>query len=112
MYLEIYRLDPAHFLFAPRLARQAALKKIKVKLDQLADIDMLLMVEKDIKVLFKSIYSVKFLKTLYKNISESISCNIPDFFTRRALKRNLGTPRSLQGHLGTRALRHSRHLST
>ena len=46
---EIYELDPAHFLSAPGLAWQACLKKTKVKLELLTDIDMLLMVEKGIK---------------------------------------------------------------
>ena len=49
MCLEIYRLDPAHFLSTQRLAGQAALKKTKVKLDLLTDIDMLLMVERTIR---------------------------------------------------------------
>ena len=47
--LEIYELDPIKFLSAPGLAWQAALKKTKVKLDLLNDIDMLLMVEKGIR---------------------------------------------------------------
>ena len=47
--LEIYKLNPAKFLSAPGLAWQAALKKTKVKLDLLPDIDMLLMVEKGIR---------------------------------------------------------------
>ena len=46
IYLKRYQLDPAKFLSAPGLAWQEALKKIKVKLDLLTDIDMLLMVEK------------------------------------------------------------------
>ena len=45
MCINIYELDPAKFLSAPGLAWQAALKKTKVKLDLLTDIDMLLMVE-------------------------------------------------------------------
>ena len=45
-YLRTYELDPTRFLTAPGLAWQAALKKTKVKLDLLNDIDMLLMVEK------------------------------------------------------------------
>ena len=49
MCLEIYDLDPAKFLWAPGLAWQAALKKTKVKLDLLTNIDMLLMVEKGIR---------------------------------------------------------------
>ena len=49
MCLEIYELDPAHFLTALGLAWQAALKKIKVKLDLLTDINMLLIVEKGVR---------------------------------------------------------------
>ena len=49
MCIKIYELDPAKFLSAPGLAWQAALKKTKVKLDLLTDIDMLLMVEKGIR---------------------------------------------------------------
>ena len=48
MCLEIYELDPAKKFSAPGLAWQAALKKTKVKLGLLTDIDMLLMVEKSI----------------------------------------------------------------
>ena len=44
MCLEIYELDPAKFLSAPGLAWQAALKKTKVKLKLLTDINILLMV--------------------------------------------------------------------
>ena len=47
--LKIYKLDPAKFPAAPGLVWQATLKKTKVKLDLLTDIDMLLMVEKPIK---------------------------------------------------------------
>ena len=46
--IEIYGLDPAHFLSAPGLAWQACLKKTGVKLELLTDIDMPLMVEKGI----------------------------------------------------------------
>ena len=44
--MEIYELDPAHFLSAPGLAWQACLKKTEVKLELLTENDMLLMVEK------------------------------------------------------------------
>ena len=44
--IEIYEVDPAHFLSAPRLAWQDFLKKTGAKLELLTDIDMLLMVEK------------------------------------------------------------------
>ena len=43
--IEIYKLDPAHFLSAQELAWQACLKITKVELELLTDIDMLLMVE-------------------------------------------------------------------
>ena len=49
MWIDIYELDPAKFLSVPGLAWQAALKKTKVKLDLLTDIDILLMVEKNIR---------------------------------------------------------------
>ena len=47
--IEIYELDPAHFLSAPELAWQACLKKTEIKSELLTDIDMLLMVEKGIR---------------------------------------------------------------
>ena len=47
--LEVYELDPAHFLSLPRLAWQACLKKTNIKLELLTDYDMLLMVEKGIR---------------------------------------------------------------
>ena len=49
MCLEVYELDPAHFLSTLGLAWQAIFKKTEVKLDLLTDIDMLLMVEKGIR---------------------------------------------------------------
>ena len=49
MFLEIYELDAAKFLSAPGLTSQVALKKTKVKLDLLTDVDMLLMVAKGIR---------------------------------------------------------------
>ena len=44
--IEIYGLDPAHFLSAPGLAWQACLKRTKVKLELLTDIYISLMIEK------------------------------------------------------------------
>ena len=49
MSVKIYELDPAKFLSPPGLAWQAALKKSKIKLDLLTAVDILLMVEKDIR---------------------------------------------------------------
>ena len=47
--IEIYELDPVHFLSAPGLAWQACFKKTEVKLEWLTEIDMLLMAEKGIR---------------------------------------------------------------
>ena len=47
--IEIYDLDPAHFLSATGLAWEASLKKTRIILKLLTDIDMLLMVEKGIR---------------------------------------------------------------
>ena len=49
MCLNIYELDPAYFVSAPGLAWQACLKKSGVKLELLADYDMILMIEKGIR---------------------------------------------------------------
>ena len=49
MCLKIYEVDLAKFLSAPGLAWQGALKKTKVKLDLLTDVNMLLIVEKGIR---------------------------------------------------------------
>ena len=46
---EISELDAAKFLSAPGLLWQIGFKKTKVKLNFLTDIDMLLMVEKEIR---------------------------------------------------------------
>ena len=47
--LEVYELEPAHFLSLPGLAWQARLKKTNIKLELLTDYDMLLMVEEGIR---------------------------------------------------------------
>ena len=49
MCIKVYELDPAHFLSAPGLAWQACLKKTDVKLELLANLVMLLVVEKGIR---------------------------------------------------------------
>ena len=46
---KIYGLDPAHFLTALGLALQACLKRTKVELELLINIDMLLMIENAIR---------------------------------------------------------------
>ena len=47
--LKISELNPANFLSAKGLAWETALKKTKVELRQLTKVDMLLMVEKEIR---------------------------------------------------------------
>ena len=47
--IEIYELDPVHFLSAPGLAWQARLKKAGVKLELLTDNNLVLMVGKGIR---------------------------------------------------------------
>ena len=49
MFVKVYGIDPAHFLSAPGLAWQACLKRTKVKLELLTDVDKLLIVEKGIR---------------------------------------------------------------
>ena len=56
-----YELNSAKFLSAPGLARQAVLKKTKIKLDLLTDMDMLLMVEKSRKSGKKEEYVTLFI---------------------------------------------------
>ena len=64
MCLESYELDPAKFLSAPRLVWLAASKKTKVKLELLTHIDMLLIVEKEIRG--ESCHSInRYAKTNY-----------------------------------------------
>ena len=75
--LKIYKLDPVNFLLAPRLVWQAALKKAKVKLDLLTDINMLITVEKGIRGgISRSIYQYakannKYMKDYDKNKESS-----------------------------------------
>ena len=49
MCLQVYELEPAHFLSLPGLTWQACLKKTNIKLESLTDYDMLLMVEEGIR---------------------------------------------------------------
>ena len=48
-FLKFIDWNPARFLTGPGLAGQASLKKTKIKLDLLTNIDMLLMAEKGIR---------------------------------------------------------------
>ena len=49
MCINVYELDPSHFLSLPGLAWQACLKKTNIELELLTDYDMLLMVEEGIR---------------------------------------------------------------
>ena len=50
--IEICQLDPLYFVSAPGLVWQACLKKTEVKLELITDYDMVVMIEKGIKVEF------------------------------------------------------------
>ena len=75
--IEIYKLDPAHFLAAPGLVWQECLKKTKVELELLTDIDMILVVEKEtIGGICQAIHRYakannKYMKNYDKNIISS-----------------------------------------
>ena len=78
MCLDIYRLDPAHFLSTPGWAWQAALKKAKSKLDILTDTDMFLMkkiLEVEYVMLSINKRNNKYMKDYDKN-EESLYLNI------------------------------------
>ena len=76
-YIEIYELDPDHFLSAPGLAWQSCLKKTEVELELLTNIDMLSMVEKGIRDrICKAMHRYtkannKYVKSYDKNIESS-----------------------------------------
>ena len=62
--IEIYELDPTHFLSVPKLAWQAYLKNTGVKLELLTDYDMLMMFGKVIRGgIFQAIYRYAKAKT-------------------------------------------------
>ena len=75
--IEIYELDPTHFLSALGFAWQTCLKKTGVELDLLTDIDVLLVVEKGIRGgMCHAIYRYpkandKYMKNFDKNIDSS-----------------------------------------
>ena len=75
--IEIYELDPTHFLSVPGLAWEACLKKTGVKLELLTDNDMLLMVEEGIRGgMCQAVYRYakannKYMKNYDKNIESS-----------------------------------------
>ena len=74
MCFEKYQLDPTYFASAPGLAWQACLKKTGVKLELIADYDMILIIEKGIRSgICQTTHRYakannKFMKTYDKNI--------------------------------------------
>ena len=80
--LEIYQLDPAHFLSAPGLAWQACLKKANIKLQLLTDYDMPLIFEEGIRGgICQSIHRYadannKYMKNYNKNIPSLYLMNV------------------------------------
>ena len=78
--IEIYELDPAHFLSAPELAWEACLKKAEVELELLTNIDNLSMAEKGVRGrICHAIHGYakannKYMKKYDKNIESSSSC--------------------------------------
>ena len=76
-YLDIYQPDPAHFLSAPGLAWQACLIMTEVKLELLADINMLLMFEQGMRggicqaMLTYATANNKYMKNYNKNVTSS-----------------------------------------
>ena len=75
--IEIYELDPAHFLSVPGLAWQACLRKTEIESELLTNIDMLLMAEKGIRgVICHTIHRYakannKYMKKYDKNTTSS-----------------------------------------
>ena len=72
--LKCVYIDPLIFLSAPGLAWQAAIKKTEVKLELLIDIDMILTIEKGIRIGICHRYSNandKYMKDYDKNKKSS-----------------------------------------
>ena len=78
--IEIYDLYKAHFLSAPGLAWQTCLKKTEVELEVLTDIEMLLIVEKELEVQHAMQYidmqkqTINTWKNITKTMNYYISC--------------------------------------
>ena len=75
--INIYELDPPHFVSAPGLAWQACFKKTEVELDLLTDTDMLLMIEEGLRgEMCQAVYRYaeannKYMKNCNKSIKSS-----------------------------------------
>ena len=75
--IKIYELDAVHFVSPPGLAWQACFKKTGVNLELLTDINMLLMVEEQIRgAMCQAVYRYakannKYMKNYDRNIKSS-----------------------------------------
>ena len=71
-------MDPSHFLSTPGLTWQACLKKAKINLELVTDINMLLMIEAGIGVgMFQAVYrhvkaNNKYMKIMIKALNHHI----------------------------------------
>ena len=76
--IEIYDLDPANILTAAGLVWQPCLKDSKVELELLTDINMLLMVEKELEAEFAKQYigMLKQIKSILKIIIKIMNHHI------------------------------------
>ena len=116
--IEIYELDPAHFLSALGLAWEACLKKTEIELELFTDIDMLLMVEKGIRggicnaIRRYAKANNKYIKTCDRNIYKDISRDVEKRFdtSNYGVKRPLYTIKNkliglMEDELGVKIMR-------
>ena len=116
--IEIYELDPAHFLSALGLAWEACLKKTEIELELFTDIDMLLMVEKGIRggicnaIRRYAKANNKYIKTCDRNIYKDISRDVEKRFdtSNYGVKRPLSTIKNeliglMEDELGVKIMR-------
>ena len=116
--IEIYELDPAHFLSALGLAWEACLKKTEIELELFTDIDMLLMVEKGIRggicnaIRRYAKANNKYIKTCDRNIYKDISRDVEKRFdtSNYRVKRPLSTIKNkliglMEDELGVKIMR-------
>ena len=116
--IEIYELDPAHFLSALGLAWEACLKKKEIELELFTDIDMLLMVEKGIRggicnaIRRYAKANNKYIKTCDRNIYKDISRDVEKRFdtSNYGVKRPLSTIKNkliglMEDELGVKIMR-------
>ena len=71
-----YSLDPAHYFSAPGMSWDALLKKTKVQLELLTDIDMHLFVEKGLRGGI-SMVSKRFAKANYPRVPRLFTAQSP-----------------------------------